>query len=215
MLGCQYFLLLFWLWYPLIVRNELVSFVSSDKFFDEYLSQYQFAKLQECKVTGNTVANFPFNESVPVNPHPQPHLPSPCLCKIKMRGSGKMVWIDALRTTRYRLILMLCCDVLMFVVKQGVPSNGDLEWLYPSCLLYGKYFLRAFRSIANWRYKWFVTKSVFLAMAIFLTGWKKRKQDIFCSRMWMCIFRAKWCTVGMHNAVAPIGLETNSPKTFH
>ena len=71
---------------------------------------------------------------------------------------------------------MLCCDVLMFVVKQGVPSDGDLEWLYPSCLLYGKYFLRAFRSIANWRYKWFVTKSVYLAMAIFLTGWKKENK---------------------------------------
>ena len=35
----------------------------------------------------------------------------------------------------------------------GVPVNphapNDLEWLYPSCLLYGKDFFRAFRSIAK------------------------------------------------------------------
>ena len=36
-------------------------------------------------------------------------------------------------------ILMLCCDVQIFVVKQGVPSDKDLEWPYPSCLLYAKY----------------------------------------------------------------------------
>ena len=24
---------------------------------------------------------------------------------------------------------MLCCDVLMFLVKQGVPSDEDLQWL--------------------------------------------------------------------------------------
>ena len=82
---------------------------------------------------------------VPVNPPPPPpHLPSPCLWKIKMHGSSKMAWIDALRTTRYRLILMLCRDVFMFVVKQGVPRDEDLEWLYPSCLLYGKIFLELF-----------------------------------------------------------------------
>ena len=27
------------------------------------------------------------------------------------------------------IILMLCCDVFMFLVKQGVPSDGDLEML--------------------------------------------------------------------------------------
>ena len=90
----------------------------------------------------------------PLNPHPPPHLPSPCLCKINMRGSSKVAWIDAIRSTRYPLILMLCCDVFIFVVKQGVPSNEDLEWPYPSCLLYGKEFFRAFRSIAKLRYKW-------------------------------------------------------------
>ena len=34
------------------------------------------------------------------------------------------------------------------------PSDEDLEWLYPSCLLYGKECFSAFRSIANYRYKW-------------------------------------------------------------
>ena len=63
---------------------------------------------------------------------------------------GPAKWHEhALRTTRYRLILMLCRDVFMFVVKQGVPSDKDLEWLYSSCLLYGKDYFRAFRSIAK------------------------------------------------------------------
>ena len=54
------------------------------------------------------------------------------------------------------------------------PSDEDLEWLYPSCLLYGKECISAFRSIANYRYKWYVTKSNYVAMKIFLTGRKKR-----------------------------------------
>ena len=127
-----------------------------------------------------------------------------------MCGSSKMAWIDAVRTTRYSLILMLCCDAFIFVVKQGVHSDEDLEWLYPSCSLYEKEFFRAFRSIANQRYKWYVTKSVYVAMTVFLTGWKKKAQDIFCSHMWARIFRVKRCTVGMCNALAQTGLETNS-----
>ena len=79
-----------------------------------------------------------------VTPTPQPHLLSSRLCKIKMCGSSKLAWIVAIRTTRYPLILTLCCDVFMFVVKQGVPNDKDLEWLYPSCLLYGKDFLKLF-----------------------------------------------------------------------
>ena len=85
----------------------------------------------------------------PLTANSQPHLPFPCFCKIKVRGSSKMVWIDAVRTTRYSLILMLCCDVFMFLVKQGVPSDGDLEWRYSSCLLYEKECFRAFRSRAR------------------------------------------------------------------
>ena len=38
---------------------------------------------------------------------------------------------------------------------------------------------------------------------------KKKEQDIFCSRMWAWIFRVKRSTVGMHNAMAQISLETN------
>ena len=34
---------------------------------------------------------------------PQPHLLSPCLCKIKMLWSSKMAWIVTIRTTRYLL----------------------------------------------------------------------------------------------------------------
>ena len=34
-----------------------------------------------------------------------------------------------MRTTRYPLILMLFCDVFLFSVRQGVPSDKDLEWL--------------------------------------------------------------------------------------
>ena len=53
------------------------------------------------------------------------------------------------------------------------PSDEDLEWLYPSCLLYGKECFRAFRSIPNYRYIWYVAKSNYVAMKIFLTGRKK------------------------------------------
>ena len=56
------------------------------------------------------------------------------------------------------------------------PSDEDLEWLYPSCLLYGKECFSAFRSIANYRYKWYVTKSNYVTMKIFLTGRKKKNK---------------------------------------
>ena len=39
---------------------------------------------------------------------------------------------------------------------------------------------------------------------------QKKKQDIFCSRIWAWIFHVKRCTIGMHDAIAQIGLETNS-----
>ena len=46
-----------------------------------------------------------------------------------MRGSSKIVWIVAIRTTRYPLILVPCGDVFVFLVEQGVPSDEELEWL--------------------------------------------------------------------------------------
>ena len=101
-------------------------------------------------------------------------------------------------------------DVSTFLVKQGVPSDEDLESIYPSCSLYEKEVFRVFRSIANQRYKWYVTKSVYVAMTVFLTGWKKKAEDIFCPRMWAWIFRVKRCTVGMRNGMAQIGLKTKS-----
>ena len=60
------------------------------------------------------------------------------------------------------------------------PSDEDLEWLYPSCLLFKKKgCCRAFRSIANKRYKWCVTKSNYLAMTNLLTGWEKKTYLLF------------------------------------
>ena len=51
-----------------------------------------------------------------------------------------MTGVDVVRTTRYPLISMLSCYVYMCLVKQGVPSDEDLEWLYPSYLLHEKEF---------------------------------------------------------------------------
>ena len=39
-------------------------------------------------------------EACPLTPTPRPHFSSPCLCKIKMRGSSKMTCTDTVRTTR-------------------------------------------------------------------------------------------------------------------
>ena len=41
---------------------------------------------------------------------------------------------------------------------------------------------------------------------------EKKEQEIFCSRMWACIFGVKWYTVGIHNAIARSGLEKNSSE---
>ena len=149
----------------------------------------------------------------PLTPTPQPHHPSPCLCKINMRGSSKVAWIDAIRTTRYPLILMLCCDVFIFVVKQGVPSDEDLEWPYPSCLLYGKIFLELFprsqsRHINGRSPNPFTRRWQFFLMAEKKTKRKKKKSSgRVCGRVYFCV---KWCKVGLHNSVVRIGLETNS-----
>ena len=66
----------------------------------------------------------------PLTPTPQTHLSFPCCCKIKMRGSRKMSWIDALRIPA--IIPSWCFAVmsLCFFVNQGVPSDEDLEWLF-------------------------------------------------------------------------------------
>ena len=152
---------------------------------------------------------------VPVDPHPppptpQPHLSPPWLFKIKMCGSSKMAWIFAIRTTRYPLTLMLCCDVQIFVVKQGVPSDKDLEWPYPSCFLYAKYIFFKLSArlkskdingmspnLLTWRWQFFFLAEI-------------KEQEIFCSHMWTFIYRIKWCTVRMHNALTRTGLEKNS-----
>ena len=55
--------------------------------------------------------------------------------KIKMRGSSKMAWIDVIRTTRYPLILILCCDVFIFVVKHEVPKRRRFRVAVPKLLI--------------------------------------------------------------------------------
>ena len=83
-----------------------------------------------------------------------------------------MAWIDAVRTTHYSLILMLRCDVFTFVVKQEVPNDEDVEWLYTSCLFYEKSFLELFarlqtRDISDmssnlftWRWQFFLLAGI-------------------------------------------------------
>ena len=118
---------------------------------------------------------------VPFDPHPPTPSSFSCFCKIYMHRSIKMARLDAVRTTHYPLILMLCCDVFIFLVKQGVPCNEDFECLHPSCLLNGKTFFRAFLSILNRKYEWCVTKSVYLAMTVFLTVLMNLLAQIICS----------------------------------
>ena len=58
---------------------------------------------------------------------------------------------------------------------------------------------------------WMVCHQIRLRGNDKFSSWlKKKEHEIFCSRMWTCIYRIKWCTVGMHNALARTGLETNS-----
>ena len=118
---------------------------------------------------------------VPFNPHPPTPSSFPCFCKIYMHRSIKMARLDAVRTTHYPLILMLCCDVFIFLVNRGVPCNEDFECLHPSCLLNGKTFFRAFLSILNRKYEWCVTKSLYLAMTVFLTVLMNLLAQIICS----------------------------------
>ena len=40
-----------------------------------------------------------------------------------------MAGIVAIRTTRYPLILMLCCNIFIFLVKQEDLRDEDLQWL--------------------------------------------------------------------------------------
>ena len=77
---------------------------------------------------------------VPVNRHP----PTPSSFSLILLN--KNVWIQQNGMNRCgtyyplfsHLDALLC--VFMCLVKQGVPSDEDLEWLYPSFLLYEKEF---------------------------------------------------------------------------
>ena len=79
------------------------------------------------------------------------------------------------------VILKICYESDISVEVLQVPLqvfifSECLFFYYPSCLLYGKDFFQAFRSIANKRYKWFVTKCVYVAMIIFSFKQKKRNK---------------------------------------
>ena len=108
---------------------------------------------------------------------------------------------------------MLCCDVFIFLVKQGVPCDEDFECLYPSCLLNGKRFFRAFLSIANKRYKWCVTKSDYVAMTNFLTGRKKQKEVICCSSDALTLKKRKTRLAGTTRTYLWACPLTPTPKT--
>ena len=74
-----------------------------------------------------------------------------------------------------------------------------------SCLLYGKYLFKLSarlqtRDVNGRSPKPFTGRWHFFFLA------EKQKQEIFRSRMWACIFRVKWCIVGMHNAITRSGL---------
>lgn len=116
---------------------------------------------------------------------------------------------------RIRYIRYKCVSAIS---ATGALSNirfGECLLFYPSCLLYGKDFFQTFRSMANKRSKWYATKSVYVAITVFFFWKKKREQEIIRLRMWTCIFRVKWYTVGKHNAMAQSALKKIPQETFH
>ena len=112
----------------------------------------------------------------PLTPHP--HLSFPCFCKRKVRGSSKMAWIDAVRTTRYSLILMLCCDVFMFLVKQGVPSDEDIEWF----LIRKK--LHCYHESVGWNNMFWSNYLTFVIMQVVLL-------NIFVGQRWNAVMKSR------------------------
>ena len=80
----------------------------------------------------------------------------------------------------------------------------------PKLLIVWKTFFSSF-SLDCKQEIWMVGHQVRLRGDHNFSPWQKKKeQEIFSSRMWACIFRVKWYTVGMHNAMTRTGLETNS-----
>ena len=56
-----------------------------------------------------------------------------------------------------------------------------------SCLLYGKYFFQASRSIANKRYEWQVTKSVYIRKKLHCCNESVGSNNMFWSNYFICI----------------------------
>ena len=106
----------------------------------------------------------------PITPTPQTHLTSPCLCKIKMRKPSKMAWTDAIRTTRYRLILILCYDVFMFIVQARISQWRKFRVALPKLfILWKRVFFKSFLLDCK-------LKSVYMTMTISITVWKKKNK---------------------------------------
>ena len=86
----------------------------------------------------------------------------------------------------------------------------NVSFFSPKLLIVWKIFFSSF-SLYCRQYILMVGHQIRLRGDDNFSSWQKKKgQDIFRSRIWACIFRIKWCTVGTHNAMARIGLETNS-----
>ena len=84
-----------------------------------------------------------------------------------------------------------------------------------SCLLYGKCFFLSF-SLDCKQKIWMAGHQVRVRGDHNFSSWQKKKeQEIFCSRMWACIFRVKWYTLGMHNAWHEVALKQIPHETFH
>ena len=72
-----------------------------------------------------------------------------------------------------------------------------------------KTFFQAFRSIANKSCKWYVTNSVYVAIAIFVPGRKKRTRNLLFAYVGVHI-SCKMMHIKDAYAMARIGLKTNS-----
>ena len=101
-------------------------------------------------------------------------------------------------------ILYKCVSAISATSALASFHFGECLLFYPSCLLYGKDFFQTFCSMANKRYKWYVTKSVCAAITIFFF-WMDMDVHISC----------KVNTVRKHNAMARSAFKKIPQQTFY
>ena len=141
----------------------------------------------------------------PITLTPNPIFLPPCIRTIKMRGCSKIAWMDAIRTTRYPLLSWCFAVISSKEFPVTKIYNGFTQVAYCMQNIFYSFSLDCKVEI------WMVCHQIRLRCNDKFSFWlKKKEHEIFCSRMWTCIYRIKWCTVGMHNALARTGLETNS-----